>query len=89
MKTNNFLAPCLLRDSENEELVINNKGNISVFIVVFKFVMHFCYRRTIGLYQENFSYNNKTNCTRRHKFITHKTNAARSSQVAVMTSHCS
>ena len=50
------------------------KGKISVFIVVFKFVMHFCYRRTMRLYQENFSCNNKTNYTRRHKFITHKNN---------------
>ena len=30
------------------------KGKISVFIVVFKFVMHFCYRRTIRLNQENY-----------------------------------
>ena len=36
--------------------------------------MHFCYRRTIRLKQENFSCNNKTNYTRRHKFITHKNN---------------
>ena len=43
-----------------------------------------------GPYQENFCCNNKTNYTRRHKFITHKIKAAaRSSQVAVMTSHCS
>ena len=41
---------------------------------VFKFVMHFCYLRTIRLKQENFSHNNKTNYTRRHKFITHKNN---------------
>ena len=41
------------------------KGKISVFIVVFKFVMHFCYRRTIRLNQENFFCNNKTNYTRR------------------------
>ena len=34
--------------------------------------MHFCYRRTIRLKQENFSCNNKTNYERRHKFITHK-----------------
>ena len=33
------------------------KGKISVFIVVFKFVMHFCYLRTIRLKQENFSRN--------------------------------
>ena len=37
-------------------------------------IMHFCYRRTIRLKQENFSCNNKTNYTRRHKFITHKNN---------------
>ena len=37
------------------------KGKIYVFIVVFKFVIHFCYRRTIRLNQENFSSNNKTN----------------------------
>ena len=53
------------------------KGKISVFIVVFKFVMHFCYLRTIRLKQENFSRNNKTNYTRRHKFITHKNNCCR------------
>ena len=41
------------------------KGKIFVFIVVFKFVMHFCYRRTIWLNQEHFSCNNKTNYTRR------------------------
>ena len=52
------------------------KGKISVFIVVFKFIMNFCHRRTIRLNQENFSCNNKikTNYTRRHKFITHKNN---------------
>ena len=50
------------------------KGKISVFIVVFKFVMHFCYRRTIRLNQEHFSCNNKTNYTRRHEFITHENN---------------
>ena len=50
------------------------KGKISVFIVVFKFVMHFCYLRTIRLKQENFSCNINTNYTRRHKFITHKNN---------------
>ena len=50
------------------------KGKISVFIVVLKFVMHFCNRRTIRLNRENFSCNNKTNYTRRHKFITHKNN---------------
>ena len=49
-------------------------GKISVFIVVFKFVTHFCYLRTIRLKQENFSRNNNTNYTRRHKFITHKNN---------------
>ena len=37
-------------------------------------IMHFCYRRTIRQKQENFSCNNKTNFTRRHKFITHKNN---------------
>ena len=50
------------------------KGKISVFIVVFKLVMHFCYLQTIRLKQENFSRNNNTNYTRRHKFITHKNN---------------
>ena len=50
------------------------KGKISVFIVVFNFVMHFCYLRTIRLKQENFYRNNNTNYTRRHKFITHKNN---------------
>ena len=65
------------------------KGKIYVFIVVFKFVVHFCYRRTIRLNQENFSCNNKTNYTRRRSnFVAHKTTAGRSSQVAVMTSHC-
>ena len=45
------------------------KGKISVFIVVFKFVIYaLCYLRTIRLTQENFN----TNYTRRHKFITHK-----------------
>ena len=39
--------------------------------------MHFCYRRTIRLKQENFSCNNKTNYTRRHEFITHKNNCCR------------
>ena len=34
----------------------------------------FCYRRTIRLKQENFSCNNETNYTRRHKFITYKNN---------------
>ena len=49
------------------------KGKIYVFIVVFKFVMHFCYRRTIRLNQENFSCYNKTNYTRRHRnFFAHK-----------------
>ena len=52
------------------------KGKISVFIAVFKFVMHFCYRRTIRLNQEHFSCNNKTNYTRKHKFITHKNNCS-------------
>ena len=39
--------------------------------------MHFCYRRTIRLEQENFSCNNKTSYTIRHKFlvITHKNNS--------------
>ena len=50
------------------------KGKISVFIVVFKFVMHFCYLRTMRLKQENFSRNNNTNYTGRHGFITHKNN---------------
>ena len=46
-----------------------------VFIVVFKFVMHFCYRRTIRLNQENFSSNSKTNYTRRHSnFFANKNN---------------
>ena len=48
------------------------KGKISVFIVVFKFFM--LYLRTIRLKQENFSRNNNTNYTRRHKFTTHKNN---------------
>ena len=49
------------------------KGRIYVFIVVFKFVMHFCYRRTIRLNQENSSCNNKTNYRRRHSnFFAHK-----------------
>ena len=50
------------------------KGKTSVFVVVFKFFMYFCYRRTIRLNQENFSCNNNANYTRRHKFITHKNN---------------
>ena len=37
--------------------------------------MHFCYRRTIRLKQENFSCNSKTNYTRGQKFITHKNNS--------------
>ena len=37
-------------------------------------ITHFCYRRTIRLKQENFSCNDKTNYTTRHKFITHKNN---------------
>ena len=43
------------------------KGKIYVVTVVFKFVMHFCYRRTIRLNQENFCCNNKTNYSRRHR----------------------
>ena len=37
-------------------------------------ILHFCYRQTIRLRQENFSCHNKTNYSRRHKFliITHK-----------------
>ena len=51
------------------------KGKIYVFTVGFKFVMHFCYRRTIRLNQENFCCNNKTNYTRRHSnFFAHKNN---------------
>ena len=50
------------------------KGKISIFIVVFKVVMPFCYLRTIRLKQENFSRNNNTNYSRRHKLITHKNN---------------
>ena len=51
------------------------KGKIYVFTVVFKFVMYFCYRRTIRLNQENFCCNNKTNYTRRHSnFFAHKNN---------------
>ena len=46
------------------------KGKISVL----KFVMHFCYRRTVRLNQENISCNNNTNHIRRHKFISHKNN---------------
>ena len=38
--------------------------------------MHFFYRRTIRLKQETLSCNNKTNCTRRHQFITHKNNCS-------------
>ena len=48
------------------------KGKISVFIVVFKFVMHFCYLRTIRLKQENFSRNNNTNYTRRQIYYSQK-----------------
>ena len=67
------------------------KGKISIFIVVFKFVMHFCYRRTIRLYQENFSYLAITRQITQEdiNLLLIKTTAARSSQVAVMTSHCS
>ena len=61
-------------EQKRHQLAINKKGKISVFIVVFKFDMHFCYRRTMRLYQENFSCNNKTNYTRRQKCITHKNN---------------
>ena len=50
------------------------KSKISAFIVVFKFVMHFSYLRTIRLKQENFPRNNNANYTRRHKFIAHKNN---------------
>ena len=35
--------------------------------------MHFCYRRTIRLKQENCSGNNKTNHTRRHNLLLTKT----------------
>ena len=62
------------KDTNNYWSLTTIKGKISVFIVVFKFFMHFCYRRTIRLNQEHFSCNNKTNYTRRHKFITHKNN---------------
>ena len=37
-------------------------------------LVHFCYRRTIQLKQENFSCYSKTNYTRRHEFITQKNN---------------
>ena len=51
------------------------KGKISVFIVVFKFVMHFCYRLIIRLNQENFSCNTRQiTHSRRHILITHKNN---------------
>ena len=48
------------------------KGKIFVFIVVFKFVTHFCYLRTIRLKQENFSRNNNTNYTRRQIYYSQK-----------------
>ena len=65
------------------------KTAIYVFTVVFKFVMHFCYRRTIRLNQENFCCNNKTNTQEDIViFLLIKTTAGRSSQVAVMTGHC-
>ena len=50
------------------------KGKITFLLLFLNFVMHFCYLRTIRLKQENFSRNNKTNYTRRHKFITQKNN---------------
>ena len=50
------------------------KGKISAFIVVFKLLCYFSYLLTIRLKQDNFSLNNNTNYTRRHKFITHKNN---------------
>ena len=64
-------------NSKNSQVVVinNSKGKIYVFTVVFKFVMHFCYRRTIRLNQENFFCNNKTNYTRRRSnFFAHKNN---------------
>ena len=69
----------------------NRKGKISVFIAVFKFVMHFCYGQTIRLYQENFSYLAITRqiTPENINLLLIKTTAARSSQVTVMTSHCS
>ena len=53
--------------------------------------MHFCYRRTMRLYQENFSYLAKTRQITQEdiNLLLIKTTAARSSQVAVITSHCS
>ena len=78
-------------EQKRHQLVINKKRKISVFIVVFKFVMHFCYRRTIRLYQENFSYLAITRQITQEdiNLLLIKNNSARSSQVAVMTSHCS
>ena len=51
------------------------KGKISLFIVVFKFVMHFVIRISPdNLTEAGISRNNNPNYTRRHKFITHKNN---------------
>ena len=44
------------------------------FLIIFSSVGSSSYRQTIRLKQENFSCNNKTNYTRRHKFVTHKNN---------------
>ena len=62
-------------EQKRHQLAINKKGKISVFIVVFKFVMHFCYRRQITQQDKNL--------------LLIKTTTVRSSQVAVMTSHYS
>ena len=53
--------------------------------------MHFCYRRTILLIRSRKIYLAITRLKlHEDKFITHKNRtAARSSQEAVMTSHCS
>ena len=51
--------------------------------------MRFCYCRTTRLKQELRSCNNRTNYIRRHIYYSQKQTAARSSEEAVMTSHCS
>ena len=48
--------------------------NCKVSLTAKNHILFFCYRRTFRLKQENFSRKNKTNYTRRHKFITHKNN---------------
>ena len=86
-----FWARDILWEQKRHQLVINKKFKIFVFIVVFKFVMHFSYRRIIRLYLENFSYLAITRQITQEdiNLLLIKTTAARSSQVAVMTSHCS